>query len=192
MTRPARFLAVLTSAGLFASVLFPAQAESENAGLIKLRTELDEARGLCIDIAGFRQNIDTKLPVQAHTCKSNPNAQEDEIFEANVPAPGNLRNPTYEVCLDAITVVDRGSVYVRPCSDSDTQKFVSNDSGELRPAGDSGLCVVASPSPSHPAVRVGRTPELGVTNVARTMSLAPCDSVDDSLKTWVLPSDLES
>ena len=191
MATPTRTFAAFAITALLGSAACPVQAESAGT-LIKLQTELDEARGLCIDIAGFRDNIDTDVPVQAHTCKSNPNAQEDEIFEANNPAPGNIRNPEYDVCLDVISVVNRGSIFVRPCSASATQKFVTNDNGELRPAGDSGLCVAASPTPSHPAVRAGRTPEPGVTNVARAMSLAPCNAVDDSLKRWTLPPGLQS
>ena len=139
---------------------------------------------MCFDIAGFRENIDLDVPMQAHTCKSNPRAQEDEIFSMSHPQSGNIHNAAYDVCVDVVAIVERGSVFVRPCSDSATQQFVLTADHELRPAGDSGLCIAASPTPSHPAVRAGRTPEPGVTNVARAMSLAPCDEVEDALKHW--------
>lgn len=167
-------------------VAFAAFADSTSTGMLRLKDNLDESRGICVDIAGFRANIDVKVPVQAHTCKQNPNAREDEVFTMNHPSKGNIYSPEYDVCVDVIAIVDRGSVFVRPCSDAESQKFVLADNGELRAAADESLCVAASPTPSHPAVRLGRTPESGVTNVARVMSLAPCDEVAEELKLWYL------
>jgi len=161
-------------------------AEETRTGLLRLKDNLDEQRGICFDIAGFRANIDVKVPMQAHTCKQNLNAREDELFTMDQPRPGNIHNAEYDVCVDVIAAVDRGSVFVRPCTDSATQKFVLADNGELRPASDESLCIAASPTPSHPAVRTGRTPEPGVTNVARVMSLAPCDEVSEELKLWYI------
>ena len=191
MIRSIRILTRTGTAVLLAAFFLTAQADDTTSGLLKLSTELDEARGLCFDIAVFRDNIDLDVPMQAHTCKSNPNAQEDEIFQMNHPQPGNIHNAAYDVCVDVIAIVERGSVFVRPCSDSATQQFELTDDQELRPVGDSGLCVVVSPTPSYPAVRAGRTPEPGVTNVARAMSLAPCDEVEDALRLWQFPSGKE-
>ncbi len=184
MTIPSRWLTTISLVVLLGAVLISARADTDNSGMIRLQAELDESRGLCFDIAGFRDNIDLDLPMQAHTCKGNPNAREDEVFVMNHPQPGNFHNAAYDVCVDAIAVAERGSLFVRPCSDSATQKFELTDDSELRPAGDSRLCVVVSPTPSHPAVRIGREPEPGVTNVARAMSLAPCDEVEDALRLW--------
>ena len=186
MNRISRLLTTIGAAAVLGTTIFSAYAADGDTGMVRLLVELDESRGLCFDIAGFRENIDTDVPMQAHTCKGNPNAREDEVFTMNTPNEGNLHNAAYDVCVDVIAIVERGSVFVRPCSDSATQKFVLTDDHELRPAGDSGLCIAASPTPSHPAVRTGRTPEPGVTNVARAMSLAPCDEIEDALKHWYI------
>jgi len=179
-----RFLLAAGFTGVFASFIAIAPADHHDEGMMRLVHELDESRGICFDITGFRDSIDLDVPIQVHTCKPNPQAREDEVFLMNHPQPGNIYNKTYDVCIDAVAVVERGSVFVRPCSDADTQKFDLTDDGELRPVGESGLCIAVSPSPSHPAIRSGRTPEPGVTFVARAVSFAACDGVDDSLKHW--------
>lgn len=177
------FVRLLTAA-IITVYLTSAAADEQTTGMMRLHDDLDESRGMCFDIAGFRENINLDVPMQAHTCKPNPNAREDEVFAMDYPGTGNIHNAAYDVCVDVVAVVERGSVFVRPCSDSETQKFVLAENGELRPAGNEDLCVAASPTPSHPAVRAGRTPEPGVTFVARAMSLAPCDETPDELKLW--------
>jgi|SaaInl5LU_22_DNA_1037371.scaffolds.fasta_scaffold08695_2 hypothetical protein len=180
LKRFAQLLAIVSFA--FCSPIF-AQAQSDTNNLFTLQSDLDEPRGVCIDIPGFRATIDLNVPVVAHTCKPNPDAREDMLFRLDFPRAGNIYNAEYQVCLDTVETLERGSVYVRPCSNSDTQNFVRGENGELRPFG-SGLCVAVSPSPWHPAVLAGVVPELGVTFVAKAMSLAPCDEVAAELKNW--------
>lgn len=169
------FAVVLSTSGFVS-----AQTADE---LFMLESDLGESRGVCVDIPGFRATIDLNVPIVAHTCKPNPDAREDMIFQLDYPLAGNIYNAEYEVCFDTVATLDRGSMYVRPCSDSVTQKFERASNGELRAMG-SDLCVVVSPSPWHPAVLAGVTPEPGVTFGAKGMSLAPCDEVQDELKTW--------
>jgi hypothetical protein len=187
MTRNTRRISkVLFSATLIASVLIATAAEDVGE-LFQLQGKLDEPRGMCFDIPGFRASIDLNIPMQAHTCKSNPEAWEDQMFRLNYPMAGNIYNPEYDVCLDTVKTIERGSVFMRSCTDSPTQKFDWSNMGELRPIG-TELCLAVSPSPSHPSVLAGTTPEAGVTFVARAMGLAPCSDVDDELKHWDLQS----
>jgi hypothetical protein len=181
-----RISTVFFSVTLLASFLIAAASE-DTGKLFQLQANLDEPRGMCFDIPGFRASIDLNIPMQAHTCKSNPEAWEDQMFRLNHPTVGNIYNPEYDACLDTVTSIERGSVYMRPCTDSPTQKFDWSVNGELRPVG-TELCLAVSPTPSHPSVLVGTTPEAGVTFVARAMTLAPCGDVHDELKRWALPS----
>jgi hypothetical protein len=160
-----------------------AQADTEVDHLFMLQAQLGESRGVCFDIPGYRATIDLNIPINAHTCKPNPDAREDMIFRLDYPSVGNIYNTEYEECLDTVESVDRGSVYMRTCTDSATQKFDRAANGELKPMG-SDLCLAVSPSPWHPAVLAGVVPEPGVTFTAKAMSLAPCDDVADELKSW--------
>ena len=51
-----------------------------DAGLLRTNYPLDDARGYCIDIAGFGANIRLEDPLQVHTCKYGASL-EDQIFE---------------------------------------------------------------------------------------------------------------
>jgi hypothetical protein len=186
MTRTSQLPAAIAVIALFGSIGL-ANAEDDAAKLFQLQADLDEPRGMCFDIPGFRASIDLNIPLQVHTCKSNPDAREDGLFRLNFPQPGNIYNPEYDVCLDTVETVERASVFMRSCTDSVTQKFDWSVDGQLRPL-DTELCLAVSPSPSHPSVLAGTTPEAGVTFVARAMGLAPCADVKDELKQWDLPA----
>ena len=146
---------------------------------------------MCLDIYGFRDSINLYLPLQAHTCKSDADRREDQIFRLNHPSAGNIYNPAHDVCVDAVNVIERGPLFVRPCTNSRTQNFDGSVNGALHPMG-SELCLAVSPGPSHPTVPPGRVSEAGVTSVARSLAWAPCDSVDSELTRCTVASDQES
>ena len=183
------------SIALFSVILFcfvlVARADSDQDAQFPLQSHLDEPKGMCLDIYGFRDSINLYLPLQAHTCKPDVTRREDQIFRLNHPMVGNIYNPAHDVCVDAVNVVERGPVFARPCTDSRTQKFDWSANGELHPIG-SELCIAVSPGPSHPAVPPGRTPEAGETSVARSLAWAPCDAVDPELTRWAVASGEDS
>lgn len=163
-------------------------SEPMSDGLVQLADNLDEPRGLCFDIPGFRASIDTHIPVQAHTCKPDPDSREDGLFVTDYPREGNIYNQEYDLCLDAVDIVERGNVFMRKCADVASQKFDSSEGYlALTAQDDSQLCLAVSPSPSHPSVLAGTVPETGVTFVARTMALSKCDAVDKKYTQWHLP-----
>lgn len=163
-------------------------AQTEQGILLQLVDNLDEPRGICIDIAGFRDSIDLNVPVQAHTCKPNPERREDGLFIVEPGTTTRFRNPTYDVCLDVLNGEERGSIFVRPCSSAESQQFIVNERGEVRPVPNPETCMSVSPSQSHPAVFAGTEVKPGVTFVARTMSLASCKYVNKRFKVWALPA----
>lgn len=160
-------------------------AQSDEGEFLQLKTILDESRGHCLDIAGAGANIDVLVPLQAHTCKRHFENRGDNLFVMDERTEGKIYNPESDVCIDAVDNMALGTLFVRDCTDSPTQLFTLTDDGELRTAGDdTEYCVTAAPSRSYPAVRLGREPEFGVTNVARLVLLLPCEDAGDSLKQW--------
>jgi hypothetical protein len=169
-----------------------ALAQSDEGILLQLSDNLDEPRGICIDIRGYRDSLDLHVPVQAHTCKPDPERREDGMFVVEQfdgqSGTTRFRNPTYDVCLDVLSAEERGSIFVRKCSGVESQQFNVSELGEIRPVPNPGTCVTVSPSPSHPAVLAGTEIKPGVTFVARAMSLATCKYVNKIYKTWALPA----
>jgi len=170
--------------GLSFSVL----AQSDDGILLRLQDNLDEPRGICIDIKGYRDSIDLHVPVQAHTCKPDPLHREDGMFIVEQTGTTRFRNPSYDVCLDVLSAEERGSIFVRKCSEAESQQFTITELGEIRPVPNPGTCVTVSPSQSHPAVLAGTEIKPGVSFVARAMSLATCKYVNKIYKTWALPA----
>lgn len=175
---------------ILVTLSFSELAQSDEGILLQLRDNLDEPRGICVDIKGYRDSIDLHVPVQAHTCKPNPERREDGIFEVLQSESGKtrFRNATYDVCLDVLGAEERGSIFVRSCSGAESQNFVVSDLGEIRPTENESACIVVSPSASHPAVSAGTDVKPGVTFVARDMALATCKYVNAKYKTWMIPA----
>ena len=149
----------------------PAVPTPSAESLIMLQDPLDEPEFYCVDVAGFGSNLNLNAPLQAHTCK--PGA-DDELFIFNHPAPGQFYMNAYDVCLEA----GDGVLYVRPCSDSQKQRFELSGEGTLR-LQDSDLCVAVQFGEGQPAG--------GRSHVRRDLLLQNCADVEQNLARWVLP-----
>ena len=73
-----------------------------DARLLRTTYALDDARGYCIDIAGFGENIRLEDRLQVHTCKYGT-PLGDQLFE-RVAGKSQLRAPEYGVCLEAASL----------------------------------------------------------------------------------------
>ena len=63
-----------------------ARASWADVGLLRTAEPLDEARGYCLDIAGFGPTLRLEDPLQAHTCKYGGQL-DDQRFERIARAP---------------------------------------------------------------------------------------------------------
>ncbi len=66
-----------------AALLLAALASASALGapaLLRTVAPLDEPRGYCVDIAGFRESLRLDDPLQAHTCKYGA-PHEDQLFD---------------------------------------------------------------------------------------------------------------
>lgn len=154
-------------------------------GLLRTTYALDEARGYCIDIAGFGESLRLDDPLQVHTCKYGA-ALEDQLFEP-VAGTSRVRVPEYDRCL-ATAALDEGSaLVVQPCAESPLQRW-SFSWGRLSPESRPDLCVSLSGETGEAA----GTPAL-ITPVyrRRDIALAPCDAQVPSRQTfrWSSPDE---
>ena len=97
--------------------------------MIRLVDPLDEPEFYCVDIPGFRQNVQLKAPLMAHTLKCFGSA--DEMFRMNYPEEGQIYAAEYDLCIEASGTKPGDKLMLKKPSDSPLQRFVLTDDGKL-------------------------------------------------------------
>ena len=152
---------------LFALTVCPAFGE-QLKGLIQLKAPLDEPEFYCLDVPGFRDNVQLEAPLMAHTCK--PGAA-DEVFTVNRPSDGQISIEAYDLCVQA----EGKQLFLRSCSDDSRQRFEFASGGRLKPAG-TELCVAIAPGDG---ARAG-----GPSHLRRDLGLEACADVPLERSQW--------
>ena len=67
--------------------------------MIRLADPLDEPEFYCVDIPGFRQNVQLKAPLMAHTLKRFGSA--DEMWNMDYPSEGQIYASECGLCIEA-------------------------------------------------------------------------------------------
>jgi len=149
-----------------------------DAGLLRTSYPLDDARGYCIDIAGFGANIRLTDPLQVHTCKYGASL-EDQIFEL-AAGENSVYATEYDVCLAAGALEAGAELYVGACDDSPLQRW-ELARGRLSPASRPELCI----SLAGEVGEIAGTPAL-ITPVyrRRDVSLENCEDGLRPVQTW--------
>ncbi|HEX6999180.1 MAG TPA: alpha/beta hydrolase fold domain-containing protein [Gammaproteobacteria bacterium] len=114
---------------------------SAEPGLLRTAAALDEARGYCIDVAGYGDTVRLDDPLQAHTCKYGA-PLEDQLFELRAEDE-RIEAAQYGRCLAAETLEPGARLYLRACDDSRLQRW-SLAWGRLRPAAAPELCAAVA------------------------------------------------
>src|SRR4030095_16604744 len=91
-----------------------------DVGLLRTAQALDEARGYCLDIAGFGATLRLDDPLQAHTCKYGSEL-DDQRFEPI--AGGAIRTGIGDRCLAATALEPGAKLVVRSCTSAATQRW---------------------------------------------------------------------
>jgi acetyl esterase/lipase len=171
-------------AALLVTVCAPATS-SADTGLLRTVQALDEARGYCLDIAGFGPTLRLDDPLQAHTCKYGAEL-DDQRFE-RVAARGAIKATSYDRCLTATTLEPAAKLVLRACTGSPTQQWMLAW-GRLSPESRAELCV----SLAGDRGEIAGTPAL-VSPVyrRRDLTLERCDQARQAQQTfrWSLPDE---
>jgi len=166
----------------------PIQAESESSevsvpaspGLIQLLDPLDEPEFYCVDVPGFGRSLNLQGALTAHTCK--PGA-DDEMFQWDSPASGQISMPAYNLCLEANGDEAGTTLGLAECSDAPLQLFRYEENGRIRldqGTAEGELCLTVGPEPGEPTG--------GPSHLRRTLTLETCSQVDDSRALWTVGS----
>ena len=149
--------------------------------LIRLRNNLDDPLGYCIDVRGFGAGIRLDADLQAHSCKSN--SPDDQSFAMmDDRAVGTIVLVDYDVCLAAADPKPGASILLRPCDDRSVSQGVQLlADGRLRLQVEADvsqleLCVGVADGAGEPAG--------GRNHLRRDLMLLECDGTDPILIAW--------
>ncbi len=161
-----------------------AASASEKVVEVMLVSNLDEARGYCLDIAGGKgANAPLDKGLQAHTCYHyTGNILEDQGFDAELINQGQFRIPYFDVCMSASELKVGAAILLGACNGSDTQKFTLNTTGQLIAEAEQSLCITVSSTEKREGR--GGSP----VHVMRSLSLQQCDDAKKTYQTWLLHS----
>ena len=145
---------------------------------------LDEARGYCLDIAGFGATLRLDDPLQAHTCKYGA-PLDDQRFERL--ADGAIKASVYDRCLGAAALEPGARLIVRACTSAPTQRWTLTW-GRLTPESRRDLCI----SVANTKGEIAGTPAL-VSPVyrRRDVTLERCDDAQQARQSfrWSVPDE---
>jgi acetyl esterase/lipase len=162
----------------------PATAGADS-GLLRTVHALDDARGYCLDIAGFGPTLRLDDPLQAHTCKYGAEL-DDQRFE-RVGGRGAIKAGLSDRCLTATTLEPAARLVLRACTGLPSQQWTLAW-GRLSPESRADLCVSLAGDKGE----IAGTPIL-VTPVyrRRDLTLDRCDAARESHQTfrWSLPDE---
>ncbi len=161
----------------------PAVARAD-VGLLRSSQALDEARGYCLDIAGFGATLRLDDPLQAHTCKYGSQL-DDQQFEPI--ANGAIKASLYDRCLAATSLEPGARLVVRACTSAPPQRWTFIW-GRLSPDSRRDLCV----SLANAKGEIAGTPAL-ITPVyrRRDVTLERCDDTEQARQSfrWSQPDE---
>ena len=149
---------------------------------VYLLNNLNDTRGFCIDMTGYKTNADVNKVLQTHSCYSyQGSVSVDQGFDVSKISNGEFNLPFFNVCMEADSAVSSSVLILRGCDKSPKQQFVFEDDGKIKPVNDPGLCLTASDDYREGG---GGSP----VHLIRDLSLSTCDTSFSSRQSWGIRS----
>ena len=149
---------------------------------VYLLNNLNDSRGFCIDMTGFKTNADVDKPLQAHSCYSyQGSVSVDQGFNVSKINNGEFNLPFFNVCMEVEKAEPSSGLILRVCDKNPKQKFVFEGDGKIKPDNDLSLCLTASGDYREGG---GGSP----VHLIRDLSLLACDASFSARQSWGLRS----
>jgi len=162
--------------GLDEETAYPETAE------VYLLNNLNDTRGFCIDMTGYKTNADVNKPLQAHSCYSYQGAVSvDQGFDVSKISNGEFSLPFFNVCVEVENAGSSSGLILRGCDKNPKQQFVFEDDGKIKPVGNLSLCLTASDDYREGG---GGSP----VHLIRDLSMSACDDSFSTRQRWGLRS----
>ena len=150
--------------------------------MIRLVDPLDEPEFYCVDIPGFRQNVQLQAPLMAHTLKRFGSA--DEMWTMDYPSKGQIYASEYGLCIQAASAKQGATLLLKEPSDSSLQRFKLTKEGALVLVDHPGLGFAVAGGEGSKAG--------GPSHLRRDMRLGRLSDTDATLTSWKLIESAES
>jgi hypothetical protein len=149
---------------------------------IYLLNNLNDTRGYCIDMTGYKTNADVNKALQTHSCYSyQGSVSVDQGFDVSKISNGEFNLPFFNVCMEVENAESSSGLILRGCDKNPKQQFVFEDDGKIKPVNDLSLCLTASGDYREGG---GGSP----VHLIRDLSLSACDASFSSRQSWGLRS----
>ena len=149
---------------------------------VYLLNNLNDSRGFCLDMTGYKTNADVDKPLQAHSCYSyQGSVSVDQGFDVSKISKGEFKLPFFNVCMEVENVGSSSGLVLRECDKNPKQQFVFEDDGKIKPVNDLSLCLTASVDYREGG---GGSP----VHLIRDLSLIACDASFSTRQSWGLRS----
>ena len=104
--------------------------------------QLDEHRGYCLDIKGYKLKAKVNQGLQAHTCYSyQGEIAIDQGFDPIKLTRNEFYLPGFAVCMEAQSLSTSAPLRLRKCNRSKLQQFTWDKSGRIQTINEQTLCL---------------------------------------------------
>ena len=149
---------------------------------VYLLNNLNDSRGFCVDMTGYKTNADVNKALQTHSCYSyQGSVSVDQGFDVSKISNGEFNLPFFNVCMEVENTESSSGLILRECNKNPKQQFVFEDDGKIKPVNDLSLCLTASDDYREGG---GGSP----VHLIRDLSLLACGDSFSTRQVWGLRS----
>ena len=148
---------------------------------VVLVDRLDDQRGFCIDIRGYKQRAKVERGLQAHSCYSYQGGiGVDQGFDTDGIKAGRFHMPGFDVCMTAQGAEAGARLGLAKCDGSTQQGFSMTADGAIVSKSAPKLCATVAGGESRQGG--GGRP----VHLIRGLTLEPCDEGRGKYQRWRL------
>lgn len=146
---------------------------------VYLLNQLDDHRGYCIDIKGYKSKARVNKGLQAHTCYSyQGEIAVDQGFDESKLTKNQFFLPGFDVCMEAASVSASENIQLSNCRNGKLQKFKWNKTGRIHLISNLKLCLTVAQGQSRKGG--GGSP----VHLMRNLSLEICSDTLKIFQIW--------
>jgi hypothetical protein len=172
------FLTILTYLSLLSPHVVLSETRSDRVE-IYLLNQLDDHRGYCTDIKGYKLKAKLNLGLQAHTCYSyQGEIAVDQGFDSLKLTKNQFFLPAFDVCMEAASITAAANIRLSNCRYEKLQAFKWDNKGRIHLISNIKLCLTVAQGQSKKGG--GGTP----VHLMRSLSLELCSDPLKPYQVW--------
>ena len=170
---------ILLTCQLFLSPNVVLSKTVSNTVEIYLLNQLDDFRGYCIDIKGYKSKAKINKGLQVHTCYSYQGSiAVDQGFDALKLTKNKLFLPAFDVCMEAASAAVSENLRLSHCRDEKFQEFKWDEKGRIHLISNLKLCLTVAQGQSKKGG--GGSP----VHLMRNLTLELCSDTLNYFQIW--------